>query len=62
MADGLTDVLIYLTIGFLSFSIGTILGYQILSLYYKKGFMIIAKQCLDAGSVIPIIDELARET
>jgi uncharacterized membrane protein YbaN (DUF454 family) len=62
MADGLTDVLIYLTIGFLSFSIGTILGYQILSLYYKKRFMIIAKQCLDAGSVIPIIDELARET
>jgi hypothetical protein len=62
MTDGLTDVLIYITIGFLSFSIGTILGYQILSVYYKKRFMIIAKQCLDAGSVIPIIDELARET
>jgi hypothetical protein len=62
MADMLTDLLIYITIGILTFSIGTILGYQVLSMYYKKRFMIIAKQCLEAGSVIPIIDELGRET
>jgi hypothetical protein len=62
MADMLIDLLIYITIGIMTFFIGTILGYQILIKYYKKRFLLIAKQCLDAGSVIPIIDELGRET
>ena len=62
MADMLTDLLIYSTIGIMTFAIGTILGYQILLMYYKKRFMEVARQCLDAGSVIPIIDELGRET
>lgn len=62
MADMLTDLLIYIAIGIMTFSMGAILGYQILLTYYKKRFMLIAKQCSDAGSVIPIIDELGRET
>lgn len=62
MADMLTDLLIYIAIGIMTFSMGAILGYQILLAYYKKRFMLIAKQCFDAGSVIPIIDELGRET
>jgi len=62
MADMLTDLLIYIAIGIMTFSIGAILGYQMLLAYYKKRFMKIAKQCFDAGSVIPIIDELSRET
>jgi hypothetical protein len=62
MADMLTDLLIYIAIGIMTFSMGAILGYQILLAYYKKRFMVIAKQCSDAGSVIPIIDELGRET
>jgi hypothetical protein len=62
MADLLTDLLIYIAIGITTFAIGTILGYQILLMYYKKRFMMIAKQCLDVGSVIPIIDEFGRET
>ena len=62
MADMLTDVLIYINIGILTFAIGTILGYQILMMYYDRRFMEIAQQCSDADSVIPIIDELARET
>jgi len=62
MADMLTDLLIYVTIGIMTFAIGTILGYQILLMYYKKRFMEVARQCLDAGSVIPIINELGRET
>jgi hypothetical protein len=57
-----TDMLIYITIGIMTFAIGTILGYQLLLMYYKKRFMEVARQCLDAGSVIPIIDELGRET
>jgi len=62
MADMLTDLLIYIAIGIMTFSIGAILGYQTLLAYYKKRFMVIAKQCFDAGSVIPIVDELERET
>ncbi len=62
MADMLTDLLIYIAIGIMTFAIGTIVGYQILMMYYTKRFMVIAKQCFDVESVIPIIDELARET
>ncbi len=62
MADMLTDLLIYIGIGIMTFAIGTILGYQLLMMYYNRRFMVIAKQCYEVESVIPIIDELARET
>jgi hypothetical protein len=62
MADMLTDVLIYINIGIITFAIGIILGYQLLMIYYNRRFMEIAQQCSDADSVVPIIDELARET
>ena len=62
MADMLTDLSIYIGIGIITFAIGTILGYQLLAMYYSRRFMAIARQCSDDDSVIPIIDELARET
>jgi len=62
MADLLTDALIYINIGIITFAIGTILGYQLLMIHYNRRFMVIAQQCSDAESVVPIIDELARET
>jgi len=62
MADMFTDLLIYIGIGIMTFAIGTILGYQILTMYYHKRFQVIAKECFDVDSVIPIIDELARES
>ena len=62
MADMLTDLLIYIGIGVITFIIGMILGYQILTVRYTKRFMVLAKECSDADSVIPIVDELARET
>lgn len=62
MADMLTDLSIYTGIGIITFAIGTILGYQLLTLYYSRRFMVVARQCSDDDSVIPIIDELARET
>jgi hypothetical protein len=62
MADLLTDLLIYIGIGIMTFAIGTILGYQLLIMYYSRRFMVIAQECFDVESVIPIIDELARET
>jgi hypothetical protein len=62
MADMLTDLLIYIAIGIMTFAIGAIIGYQLLVMYYAKRFMVIAQECFDVESVIPIIDELARET
>ncbi len=62
MADLLTDILIYTGIGIITFTIGMIIGYQLLIMYYTKRFMVIAKECSDADSVIPMVDELSRES
>lgn len=62
MADMLTDLLIYIGIGIITFTIGIILGYQLLIMYYTKRFMVIAKECSDSDSVVPLVDELTRET
>jgi hypothetical protein len=62
MSDLLTDILIYTGIGIITFTIGIILGYQLLIMYYTRRFMVIAKECSDVDSVIPIIDELTRES
>jgi hypothetical protein len=62
MAEMLTDLLIYIGIGILTFTIGIILGYQLLIMYYTRRFMVLAKECSDADSVVPIVDELERET
>jgi hypothetical protein len=62
MVDLLTDLLIYAGIGIITFTIGMILGYQLLIMYYTKRFIVIAKECSDSDSVVPMVDELARES
>lgn len=62
MTDLITDLLIYVGIGIITFIIGMILGYQLLVMHYTKRFVIIAAECSDTDSVIPMVDELARET
>jgi hypothetical protein len=62
MADLFTDFLIYVGIAVITSTIGWVLGYQLLTMYYSRRFMVIAKECSDADSVIPIVDELAKET
>ena len=62
MVDLFTDLLIYIGIGIITFTIGMILGYQLLIMYYTRRFMTIAAECSDVDSVIPMVDELARET
>ncbi|MGA2161690.1 MAG: hypothetical protein ABSG28_05770 [Methanoregula sp.] len=62
MTDLLTDLLIYIGFGIIMFAIGSISGHQILKLHYSKRFMVLAKECSDTDSVVPIVDELARET
>jgi len=62
MADLTTDILIYAGIGIIMFTIGIILGYQLLMMYYTRRFMVIARECSDSDSVLPLVDELARES
>jgi len=62
MAELFTDILIYIGIGILTFAIGMIIGYQLLIMHYTRRFMIIAAECSDADSLVPMVDELARET
>ena len=62
MADMLTDLLIYIGIGIITFTIGVILGYQLLIMYYTKRFVMLAKECSDTDTVIPLVDELEKET
>jgi hypothetical protein len=62
MAEIFTDILIYAGIGIIMFTIGMIIGYQLLIMYYTKRFMVVARECSDADSVVPLVDELARES
>lgn len=62
MADLFTDLLIYIAIGIITFIIGLVLGYQILKMHYTRRFLGLAKDCSEAESVIPLVDELAKET
>jgi hypothetical protein len=62
MADLLTDLLIYICFGIIMFAIGMIIGYQTLAMHYTKRFMVLAKECSDTDSVVPLVDELARES
>lgn len=62
MADMMTDLMIYTAIGFMTFVIGLIAGYLVLTDIYSKRFLKIAQQCSDSASTVPIVDELARET
>jgi len=62
MTDMLTDLLIYIGIGIIMFAIGAILGLQILTRMNSKRFLVLAKECSDADSVLPLVDELAKET
>jgi len=62
MADLFTDLLIYIGIGIIMFTIGMIIGYQLLIMHYTKRFIVVAKECSDADSVVPLVDELARES
>jgi hypothetical protein len=62
MADLFTDLLIYIGIGVITSIIGGVLGYQLLIMYYTKRFISLAKECSDTDSVIPLVDELEKET
>jgi len=62
MVDLSPDLMIYAGIGIIMFCIGLVLGYQLLIMYYTRRFMTVARECSDSDSVLPVVDELARET
>jgi hypothetical protein len=62
MADLTTDFLIYIAIGILMCGIGMIIGYFLLTGYYDRRLLVVAAQCSDADSAVPMVEELERET
>jgi len=62
MTELLTDLLIYAGIGIITFCIGIIIGYQLLIMVYTRRFMVVARECSESDSVLPLVDELVRET
>jgi len=56
------DIVVYSVIGALMFGIGLLLGYLSLRRYYAQRFIVVAKECSDADSLVPLIGELERES
>jgi len=57
-----SDIVIYIVIGVLSFIIGIIAGYLLLSSYYSRRFFVVGKACSEADSLVPLIMELEKES
>ncbi|KUL04175.1 MAG: Uncharacterized protein XE11_0760 [Methanomicrobiales archaeon 53_19] len=62
MSDLLLNLSAYVAIGALAFGIGLVGGYIALSRYYTKRFLIVGKECSDKDSLIPLLDEIERES
>lgn len=56
------DFTAYSVIGLLMFLIGLILGYLIMTEYYKRRFVTVAKESEKVDSIVPLISEMERET
>jgi hypothetical protein len=56
------DFVAYLVIGTLAFVIGGLSGFLAMSRYYKGRLAVILADCEKAESVVPIINELDRES
>jgi len=58
----LEDIWPYLVISILTFIIGALSGYLVMSNYYSGRFFTIAEQCEKVESIVPVIDEMDRES
>jgi hypothetical protein len=58
----MNEILIYVIIGFLMFIIGLLAGYLATTRYYQNRFLVVAGECRDADSMVPLIDELERRS
>jgi len=58
--DGRTDH--YLIIAVLMFAIGLVGAYLVMTTYYSRRFIVIAKECERMDSIVPLITEIERES
>ncbi|HII76224.1 MAG TPA: hypothetical protein HA264_04100 [Methanolinea sp.] len=62
MSKAMDDVSVYLVIGVLMFCIGLMAGYLLMTTYYSRRFLSVAKECERADSIAPLITEMERES
>ena len=55
-------LLIYLGISVLAFVIGILAGHLIMTKYYERRFLTVATECETVESIVPIINEMDRES
>lgn len=56
------EIVVYMTIGVLSFFIGLIAGYLLTDRHYSRRFVIVAEECEKKDSIVPILTELEKES
>jgi hypothetical protein len=56
------DYIVYLVIGVLAFIIGILAGYLTMTWYYNRRFVVVAAECERSDSIVPIINEMDRES
>ncbi len=60
--ERMDELVIYLIIAVLMFVIGLVAGYLVMSTYYSRRFLAIAKDCERVDSIVPLISEMERES
>jgi hypothetical protein len=60
--NSMDDFIVYLVIGILAFIIGLLAGYLSMRRYYNKRFAVVAAECEKTQSIVPIINEMDRES
>lgn len=56
------DPVVYLVIGVLAFIIGALAGHLTMTWYYGGRFAVVAAECERTESIVPIINEMDRES
>ncbi|HOT03178.1 MAG TPA: hypothetical protein PK069_03260 [Methanolinea sp.] len=62
MSTTMDDLSVYLVIGILMFCIGLMAGYLLMTTYYARRFLTVAKECERVDSIAPLITEMERES
>ncbi len=62
MDEYIFDLVIYLLIGFISFVIGLGLGYGVMKRHYRKRFIVVSEACEQVESIIPVLEEMEKES
>ncbi|MFA5394461.1 MAG: hypothetical protein GX097_02470 [Methanomicrobiales archaeon] len=58
----MTDLWVYLGIAIIAIAIAWAGGYYGFTFHFRKRFLTVADECMDADSIEPLIDELERQS